>query len=294
MKILVLGGTRFFGRRLVACLLEEGHDVTLLTRGRTADPFGSRVHRLRAARSDREQMQAAIGRSRFDVVYDQICSSPDDAALACELFTGRAGRYIFTSSMYVYPSGSSLVEADYDPLAHPLHMGTRERLGYEDGKRHAEGVFFRNRALPTVCVRLPIVMGHDDYTGRFGFHVERLLTGAPILIPVPSGRMSYISAELAARFLSRLKDVAYLGPINAACAEALTAEDVVARMSRILAREAVIVREAVWPGMDRSPYHRADDMVMATTLADRLGFSLTPLEAWFAREVERVAVPVPT
>ena len=32
-KILVLGGTRFFGRKLVERLLKEGHDVTIMTRG---------------------------------------------------------------------------------------------------------------------------------------------------------------------------------------------------------------------------------------------------------------------
>ena len=42
-RILVIGGTRFFGLRLVEGLLEAGHAVTLATRGRAADPFGGRV-----------------------------------------------------------------------------------------------------------------------------------------------------------------------------------------------------------------------------------------------------------
>lgn len=33
MKILVLGGTRFFGVHLVNALLEDGHEVTIATRG---------------------------------------------------------------------------------------------------------------------------------------------------------------------------------------------------------------------------------------------------------------------
>lgn len=43
MKILVLGGTRFFGRRLVHMLIEDGHDVTIATRGLAQDDFGSSV-----------------------------------------------------------------------------------------------------------------------------------------------------------------------------------------------------------------------------------------------------------
>lgn len=34
-KVLVLGGTRFFGKHLVETLLQDGHDVTIATRGIT-------------------------------------------------------------------------------------------------------------------------------------------------------------------------------------------------------------------------------------------------------------------
>ena len=34
MKVLVLGGTRFVGKRLVHLLADQGHDVTVGSRGR--------------------------------------------------------------------------------------------------------------------------------------------------------------------------------------------------------------------------------------------------------------------
>ncbi len=43
MKILVFGGTRFFGKKLVERLVSEGHDVTIGTRGKTEDNFGDTV-----------------------------------------------------------------------------------------------------------------------------------------------------------------------------------------------------------------------------------------------------------
>ncbi|MGL4383366.1 MAG: NAD-dependent epimerase/dehydratase family protein [Bacilli bacterium] len=39
MKILVLGGTRFIGKKLVGLLIDEGYDVSIATRGTTIDPF---------------------------------------------------------------------------------------------------------------------------------------------------------------------------------------------------------------------------------------------------------------
>ena len=150
MRVLVMGGTRFFGKRLVWQLLDEGHTVSLLTRGLIPDPFGARVHRLRATRSDPAQMAEALSDERFDVVYDQICFSPDDALIACRMLAGRVGRYVFTSSMYVYPSAAALREEDYDPCAHSIRMGSRPGLTYEEGKRYAEAVFLREERLPVV------------------------------------------------------------------------------------------------------------------------------------------------
>lgn len=49
-NILILGGTRFFGKRLVELLLEEGHKVTIATRGNTPDSFGEQVDRLQIDR----------------------------------------------------------------------------------------------------------------------------------------------------------------------------------------------------------------------------------------------------
>jgi nucleoside-diphosphate-sugar epimerase len=39
-NILVLGGTRFFGRKLVELLIDDGHHVSILTRGQSGSPFG--------------------------------------------------------------------------------------------------------------------------------------------------------------------------------------------------------------------------------------------------------------
>ena len=37
MRILVIGGTRYFGIHMVNKLLEQGHEVTIATRGKTPE-----------------------------------------------------------------------------------------------------------------------------------------------------------------------------------------------------------------------------------------------------------------
>ena len=82
MKILVLGGTRFFGVHLVNALLEDGHEVTIATRGRTADPFGSRVERIIVERTDGNAMKEAFRDVWFDVVYDDLAYCSMDVKTA--------------------------------------------------------------------------------------------------------------------------------------------------------------------------------------------------------------------
>lgn len=43
MKILVIGGTRYFGKRLVHKLVEDGHNLWVMSRGQVGDDFGVHI-----------------------------------------------------------------------------------------------------------------------------------------------------------------------------------------------------------------------------------------------------------
>lgn len=85
-RILVLGGNRFFGRRLVSLLLNEGCSVTVLNRGSKPDPFAGRAKLLVCDRSDEQAFRTALENQEFDVVFDQVCFNSLDALVACEVF----------------------------------------------------------------------------------------------------------------------------------------------------------------------------------------------------------------
>jgi len=51
-NILIIGGTRYFGKLLVQQLIDKGHQVTIATRGQASDPFGAHVQRIRVDRRD--------------------------------------------------------------------------------------------------------------------------------------------------------------------------------------------------------------------------------------------------
>lgn len=93
-KVLVLGGTRFFGKHLVEALLQDGHDVTIATRGITGDFFGSRVKRLIVDREDEKQLTERLADKSYDIVYDNLCYSSNAAKIICEVLRGKTKKLL--------------------------------------------------------------------------------------------------------------------------------------------------------------------------------------------------------
>src|SRR5687768_4582694 len=113
-RVLVIGGTLFIGRTLVDQLLERGGEVTIMHRG-SGTPYGNRVREIRCDRTDIAAVRAALAGSRFDVVYDNVYdwqrgTTADQVSAAAEASAGALRRYVFTSSIAVYPPGGEYGE----------------------------------------------------------------------------------------------------------------------------------------------------------------------------------------
>src|SRR5690348_6149021 len=102
MRVLVIGGTGFNGRRIVDRLLARGHEVTVIARTNLPDRWAGRVSQVRVDRKDAQAFTAACTDLEFDAVIDNIAYQPADAEIALEAFGTRIGHYLFTSTMAVY------------------------------------------------------------------------------------------------------------------------------------------------------------------------------------------------
>ncbi len=236
MKVLVLGGTTFFGRRLVHLLINEGHEITVATRGRSQDDFGDAVTRIKVDRTDQNEMIQAFGHSHYDIVYDQICFNPREAKLAVEAFGDRVGRYIFTSSMAVYGhKEDEITEEDFSP--NPYHFDLEaEHYSYAEGKRQAEAYFFQKASFPVVAVRVAMVVsGTDDYTGRFDFYVRHVSEDESIGVVATEHPITYVTAWDVAAFLNFLGTRSdFVGPINAANSGYLSIQELSRKIGTII------------------------------------------------------------
>ena len=279
--ILVIGGTRFFGRVLVERLLADGHRVTIATRGRAVDDLGDRVARIGVDRRDAAAMTAAFAGARFDVVYDQVCYRPGDATIALAALGSRVGRYVMASTIEVYdqvrasiarPLREDDVDVDADDPA-------ADEYGRD--KRRAEAVLAR-APLPVVRVRIGHVLGGpDDFTGRLASYVRQVEDGAPFEYRSADGVSSFLNADEIAAFLAWAGDASFTGPVNAACDGPLSAVDLHRRAALALGRDAHAVEvPSTSAPTALSPFDYPGPFVMDTARARSLGFAFSHTAAW--------------
>ncbi len=117
LRVLMLGGTGFFGPTLVESFLDQGHDVTLFNRGITNPHLFTYLEKLRGDREETNGrgLDALRGRE-WDLVIDTWQKGPKCVEDTAHLLTGYAGAYFYISSISVYHA-SAFAQIDTDESA---------------------------------------------------------------------------------------------------------------------------------------------------------------------------------
>lgn len=100
VRILVLGGTSFVGRAIVADALRAGADVTLFGRGKTGADLFPELTRLTGDRDTGDYKALRAG--SWNAVVDVSGYVPRHVGQAMDALGDRVGRYLFISSHAVY------------------------------------------------------------------------------------------------------------------------------------------------------------------------------------------------
>lgn len=180
-KMLFIGGTGILSREAGIRLVEDGAELTILNRGwsmRRQAPDGVEI--LHADVREPGALASAVAGRDFDVVVDFVAFSGEDVLRDIELFDGRAGQYVFISSVAAYDK----------PARHlPMRESTplRNRFwSYGRGKIAGElalGEAYREHGFPATIVRPGHTYDrtHIPLNGEWTA-LDRMLRGRPVVV----------------------------------------------------------------------------------------------------------------
>lgn len=254
---------------------EQGHEVTIATRGKTPDSYGDKVERITIQRTNEESMREALQGKHFDVVIDKIAYCSNDIRYVMDYVD--CDKYIYMSSTSVYnPKHMNTVESDFDGYSKDCVWCDRKEFPYEQIKRQAEYALWQKYPGKNwIAVRYPFAIGKDDYTKRLLFYVEHVIKSEPMYIDNIDYQMSYIRSDEAGEFIAYLVDKDVNGAINGSASGTISLREVIGYVEEKTGKCAVLSENG-----EEAPYNGEPEYSINTDKAEKMGYHFSNLKDW--------------
>lgn len=243
VKILVMGGTRFVGKPLVAQLLAEGHALTLFTRGKNPVPTG--VEHLCGDRSTADGLAPLRGRS-FDVIVDSSGRTLDDSRAVIERTGAPSHRFLYVSSAGVY------ADSELWPLTEESPTDPQSR---HSGKLDTEA-WLSAEKIPFTSFRPTYIVGAGNYNPVESWFFDRIVHGRPVPLPGDGStitQLGHVNDLAQAMALSLGVDAAANRIYNCSSVQGISFRGLVAAAARACGKDpaAVEIRSFDPAGLDK-------------------------------------------
>lgn len=217
MNILILGGTKFLGRHLVDSALARGHAVTLFNRGKSNPGL---FPELETILGDREHDLAKLAGRAWDAVIDVAGYLPRIVRLSATGLERSVGRYVFISSVSVYPDAvlKKIGIDESDPVGKLEDETVEEITGETYGplKALCEKTVLDLYGARGLVVRPGLIVGPNDPTDRFTYWPVRVARGGAVLAPEkPEVPVQIVDVRDLAGFILQLIEAEASGVYNA-------------------------------------------------------------------------------
>lgn len=277
MKILVLGGTTFFGVHMVNEFIASGDDVYIATRGLTPDQFNNKVKRIKLDRKDEVSVKNALQEMHFDIICDNTCYSPNELKYVLDNVT--CDRYIFTSTGAVYDTPSmGIVEEEFNPLNKEIVWCNDKEYSYGQLKQYIEIVLCNHYSqIDSVCIRYPFVIGVDDYTKRLYAYVNAIVNEKTIYIDNIDSTQPFVRASDAGKFIAYMAKHTYTGAVNGSNG-VMSLQEIIAYVERKCGNKAIYADASTFE--IKGGYNTSSTKSLCTQKAEDLGYTFTPIQEW--------------
>ncbi|GAA0997395.1 NAD-dependent epimerase/dehydratase family protein [Acrocarpospora macrocephala] len=201
MRILVIGGSVFLGRAIVADALRRGHQVTTFNRG-VSSPDLSGVTAVHGNREVPADLDRLVEGREWDAVIDVCGFTPAVVLDGVRRLNGHVPHYTFISSISAFPGYPSVIGLDESAPRHECPPDADASFGeygvLKAGCERAVEEFFEGKAL--VIEPGPILGPHENLD-RLSWWLTRIERGGRVLAPgVPDLPMQVIDARDIAAF----------------------------------------------------------------------------------------------
>jgi 2'-hydroxyisoflavone reductase len=216
MNLLVLGGTVFLGRHIVATAIERGHQVTVFNRGKHNPELFPEAEKLRG---DRHGDLASLTRRRWDAVIDTSGHVPGVVEASARILSASCEHYTLISTLAVYEGLLTVPGLDETAPVRRMPAGSAVQAGPETMgalKAECENIVREMMGGCSLIVRAGILCGPHDPTDRFTYWPRRISKGGEVLVPgSPKRAVQIIDARDLAEWILTSAEVRRHGAYNA-------------------------------------------------------------------------------
>jgi 2'-hydroxyisoflavone reductase len=190
-KLLILGGNRQIGRRLIEILLEandKNYEIFTFNRGNKTFDILPQNNCIIGDRTKVEDLRQLF-KIDWDIVLDCSCYEPFSLKEITQGLVGKVGRYILISTISVYDNDVQSLEYTEIRENSPLKKFTPEilqsvgLLNYAEKKVAAEQVLLESQLEDKVILRPHFIFGKYDYQNLDYYWLDRVRNYNEILIP---------------------------------------------------------------------------------------------------------------
>ena len=177
MNILLLGGNRFFGKKLLKKLSTcKTINIYVLNRGNKKIETNilkkKNVIFLRCDRKNKVEMKKILQNIRFDLIFDNCAYEVNDVKNLLQIVNNKNVVYLFSSTVMSYLN-LYLKETLHERR---WHAGSSTRkmkgiymdheLNYAKNKRKIEKFLIKNKKIKYIILRIHNVIGIDDFSKK--------------------------------------------------------------------------------------------------------------------------------
>lgn len=181
MNVLVIGGSRFTGPKLINRLITGGHQVTVFNRGNHNTPAMDGVKSITGDRNDESKIKEVFSSHSFDIVVDTCAYKPNDIDPLL--------RANCSPEQYVcYSTGGVYSDPGVVPFNETDERGENHFWNsYGVNKARLENRLFQVHneiGFPTTVLRFPYIYGPNNHLYREASLIDRIRDNR--VVPIPS------------------------------------------------------------------------------------------------------------